>query len=589
LKNKLIFKIVLSYLVLVAFAAPVMWYFLSGTVEGYFTDRIAENLLNQAGLIAGELTPLTGAGKLDALSRRYKSVTGARVTIIDGSGKVLGDSDEDSSKMENHIGRPEVQAAMVHGWGRATRYSHTIRIDMLYVAVAIKPGMPDGGYIRLSMPLHQVEEAMGRITRRVAAGAFVMFLAAIILGMYFSRQITSKVGDMAAFTREVASGGFERRLRAGGSDELGVLAGNLNEMAGQLSEKLDAITREKATLEAVLGGMTEGVLVSDKDGRVILVNRRVQEIFGLKKDAALGRPFLEVIRNAELLRLIRVAHERREVVTGEVEVQLPESLYFLAGCVPLVMKGEFAGAVLVIHDITRLKGLERVRRDFVANVTHELKTPISAIQGFSETLLAGAIDEKENARRFLGIIESNSRRLARLIEDLLTLSKIELGEVTLELKEVSLENVCREAAALLEPRIKEKALKLSLEFPGDTPKVKADRDKVYQVVLNVLDNAVKFTPEGGSVSMTAKSVEDGMVELAIRDTGSGVPPDLLPRIGERFFRVDPARSRELGGTGLGLAIVKHLMKAHDGTFAMDSYPQKGTTVTLGFKAAARHA
>lgn len=587
MRNKLITKIALSYLVMAAIAAPVLWYYLSGEVEGYFTDRLAENLKAQASIISLDLPPFDGSTKLDGLARKYKGLTGARVTIIDAAGLVLGDSDEDSSRMENHLGRPEVQSAIAQGWGRSTRYSHTIKIDMLYVAIAVKPVTGPGGFLRLSMPLHQVEEAMASIKREVAAGAFVIFLASIVLGIYFSRRITGKVGDMVAFTRAVASGNFGRRLHAGGRDELGVLAENLNEMAGQLSEKIDAITREKATLEAVLGGMTEGVLVTDKDGRVILVNKRVQEIFGLKKEDTLGRPFLEVIRNDELSRLIRAAHERRELVSGEVEVHLPESLYFQAGCVPLAMKGGFAGAVLVLHDVTRLKALERVRRDFVANVTHELKTPISAIQGFTETLLAGALDEKDNARRFLGIIESNSRRLARLIEDLLTLSKIELGEVKLTLGPVSLSNVCQEAAALLGPRIKEKKLTLSLEFSEGVPRVTADRDKLYQVVLNVLDNAVKFTPEGGKVSMTAKAVAyGGMVELVIRDTGSGIPPELLPRLGERFFRVDPARSRELGGTGLGLAIVKHLMKAHDGTFAIDSYPQKGTTVTLGFKAVA---
>ncbi len=424
-------------------------------------------------------------------------------------------------------------------------------------------------------------------TLEVAAGAFVIFLAAIVLGVYLSRRITSKVGRMAAFTKGVASGDFSSRLRVEGKDELGLLAANLNEMAVQLSEKIDAITREKATLEAVLGGMVEGVLVTDREGRVILANRKLRETFGLKKEDALNRPFLEVIRNNDLLKLIRLAHERRDLATGEVEVEFPHSAYLTAGCVPLIMKDEFAGVALVLHDITRLKALERVRRDFVANVTHELKTPISAIQGFAETLLAGALDERDNARRFIGIIESNARRLSRLIEDLLTLSRIELGEVGLNLRAVSLGNVCTEAAALLEPEVVRKRLDLRMAVPEAAPRVAADRDRLYQVVLNVLDNAVKFTPEGGAIAITAKVSEDdpGAVELSISDTGAGIPPGLLPRIGERFFRVDAARSRELGGTGLGLAIVKHLMKAHGGTIVIDSAPRKGTTVTLGFRAA----
>ena len=586
LKTKLITKIILAYLVLVAVAAPILWFFLSGTIEGYFTDRIAENLKAQATLLMGELPPLDNDEKLDAFAGRYKGITGARVTIIKADGKVLGDSDEDSSLMENHLNRPEVQSAITGGWGRATRYSHTLKIDMLYLAVAVRPGPDITGYIRLSMPLHQVREAMARITRQVAAGAFVIFLAAVTLGIFLSRRMTGNIGGMVAFTRKVASGDFTSRLHVGSADELGRLAANLNEMAGQLSEQIDTMTREKTTLEAVLGGMAEGVLVTDRDGSVILANRRLRETFGLKREDSLGRPFLEVIRNNDLAKLIRLAHERRELVTGEVEMEFPESLYLMAGCVPLTMKGGFAGVVLVLHDLTRLKALERVRRDFVANVTHELKTPISAIQGFAETLLSGALDEKDNARRFLGIIESNSRRLTRLIGDLLTLSKIELGEVTLEFKPVSLKNVCMEAAALIEPRVGGKRQDLKLDIPDEIPRVSADRDKLYQIILNVLDNAAKFTPEGGSITVTATGPKgaEGMVELAVKDTGLGIPPDLLPRLGERFYRVDPARSRELGGTGLGLAIVKHLMKAHGGTFAIDSYPQKGTTVTLGFKA-----
>jgi len=581
--NKLITKIVLAYLALAAIAAPLLWFYISGSIEGYFTDRIADNLRAQAMLISGGMPVTEKGGGLDALAKDYKARTGARVTILNADGKVLGDSDEDSSLMENHLQRPEVQAAAATGWGRATRYSHTLKIDMLYVAVPLK----SGGFVRLSMPLHEVEQTMSSIKRRVAAGAFIIFLAAILLGVYLSRRITGKVGRMASFTRKVASGDFTSRLRADSGDELGLLALNLNDMAGQLSEKMDAVTREKATLEAVLGGMVEGVLVTDKDGRVILANRRLRDTFGIKKEDALGRPFLEVIRNNGLLDLVRLAHERREMVAGEVEVEFPESLNFIAGCVPLTKNDEFSGVVMVLHDVTRLKALERVRRDFVANVTHELKTPIAAIQGFSETLLAGALEEKENALRFIGIIESNSRRLSRLIEDLLVLSKIELGEIRLDLKPVSINNVVGEVTALLGPKLREKELRLDMNVGDEAPKILADRDKLYQIILNVMDNAVKFAPIGGTVGVTARLSGGGMVELSISDTGVGIPPELLPRLGERFFRVDTARSRELGGTGLGLAIVKHLVKAHNGTFSIESRPNKGTTVTMRFRAATK--
>ncbi|MBI5191644.1 MAG: HAMP domain-containing protein [Nitrospirae bacterium] len=586
MRNRLITKIVLSYLALVAVAAPVLWLFLFGTIKGNFVDRLADNLNTQATLIAKELPPLTDEARLDGLAGNYKGLTGARVTIISADGRVLGDSNDDSSRMENHLDRPEVVEAGRSGWGSAVRYSHTLKIDMLYVAVSVKE-MGPGGFVRLSMPLNYVEEAMTSITKRVLAGALVIFLASVALGVVLSRRIARRVDGMVEFTRQVASGDFSSRLRVDDQDELGVLASNLNGMAVQLSDKIDAITREKATLEAVLGGMVEGVLVTDRDQRVIVANRRLRETFGLNKEDTLNRPFLEVIRNSKLSDLVRLAHDKRELVTGEVEVQYPEPLSFMAGCVPLMMGESFAGVVLVLHDVTRLKALETARRDFVANVTHELKTPISAIQGFAETLLAGALDEKENARRFLGIIEANSKRLSRLIEDLLTISKIELGEVRLQMRPVSLGNVGAEVAALLGPRIAEKGIRLDVSIPEDMPRVMADRDRLYQVILNVLDNAVKYTPVGGTVTVSA-CVEAGqpdMVELLVADSGPGIPPDVLPRLGERFLRVDPARSRELGGTGLGLAIVKHLMKAHGGTFEMDNAPRKGAVVKLGFRAA----
>jgi two-component system phosphate regulon sensor histidine kinase PhoR len=580
--KKFVNRIILSYLLLAAVAAPVLWILVSGSIESFFVDRLAENLRVQASMLVGELSASGKGVSLEDLSKRYKGMTGSRVTIIDFEGKVLGDSDEDPARMENHLGRPEVRSASVDGWGRSTRYSNTLKTDMLYVAVAVKAGDSDFGFLRLSMPLHQVEHTMASIERRVSAVAFVIFLTAIMLGIYFSRNIAHRVAVMAGFTKAVASGDFHRRLKEGNEDEFGLLAKNLNDMATQLKDKMDALTKEKATLEAVLGGMAEGVLVTDSAGNVILANRSLRESFDIKKEDALGRPFLQVIRNIEISDLIRLAYERREFVTAEVEVQFPRSLSFSAGCVPLGISGEFAGAVLVLHDITRLKALERVRRDFVANVTHELKTPVSAIQGFSETLLDGAMEDKENARRFLGIIETNARRLSRLIEDLMTISKLELGEVKLDMRPVSINRVTEEAAALLEPRVQEKSLSVELDVDADLPKVLADRDRLYQVVLNILDNAVKYTPQGGSIKVSAKSAGD-MVELSVADTGPGIPTEMLPRMGERFFRVDAARSRELGGTGLGLAIVKHIVGAHGGRFTIVNNPIKGACVAVSFK------
>ena len=425
------------------------------------------------------------------------------------------------------------------------------------------------------------ESLQGRIALTVLLAG-----AVLELGRSLAKNFDEKINTLVWYTREVSSGTFYGKLKLKGDDELTDLGRNINSMASRLTDQIDALTREKTTVEAVLAGMIEGVLVTDKDGRVILANKSLRETFALRKEDMLGKSFLEVIRNIDISKLIQKSYERHSMVTGEVEIHRPgATLYFMAGSVPLVIKEEFAGTVLVLHDVTRLKALERVRRDFVANVTHELKTPIAAIQGFSETLLSGAMDDRENAGRFIGIIESNSRRLSRLIEDLLMLSRIELGEVRMELNPVSVKNVCEEVLALLQSRIDEKRLVVAMDIPSGCDRVEADRDKLYQILLNIMDNAVKYTPEGGRVSINSIICpqDDGVVKIAVSDTGIGIPSEMVERVGERFFRVDPARSRELGGTGLGLAIVKHLVMAHGGEFKIESELGKGTVVTFAIK------
>ncbi len=433
------------------------------------------------------------------------------------------------------------------------------------------------------------------------AAVLSVFIAIIIVWAFlFRRRLARRVDRMIVFTGKIAAGDFGSRIASGGGDELGILAENLNLMAEQLKKNVEALSKEKVVLTAVLKGMAEGVMMTDAQGRVGLVNPAFLRTFGIREEDALGRPLVEVIRNEGLLNLYKNAHERKDYTSGEIETGFPEPMYFIAGCVPLMIEEGFSGIVIVLHDVTRMFQLERVRRDFVANVTHELKTPISAIQGFAETLMDGAINEKEKAARFIGIIESNARRLSRLVEDLMTLSRIELGEIRLTVGPVSLKDVAAEAAALLEPKIKEKGIKLVFEFPGDMPPALADRDRLYQIILNVLDNAVKYTPCGESVIVAGAGRQagpgggSGDVEVSITDAGPGIPPEMLPRLGERFFRVDPARSRELGGTGLGLAIVKHLVRLHGGSFNIESpvglsnssclsAGSRGTKVTLSFK------
>jgi two-component system phosphate regulon sensor histidine kinase PhoR len=324
--------------------------------------------------------------------------------------------------------------------------------------------------------------------------------------------------------------------------------------------------------------MVEGVLAVDGRDHLLLLNQSVRTMFRLGPRLGAGKPFLEVIRNADLFDLLQACRASGgEMVSRELGLTTPVERALEVHALPLRLGGEGTGVLMVLHDITELRRLERVRTEFVANLSHELRTPLTAIRGYLETLLEGGLDERDNARRFLEIVFRHTERLGRLLDDLMDLSNIELGKVTLEVEPTDLREALEPVLAIMRPRAEAKGITLSLDVAPDLPPVRADRDRLSQVLINLVDNAVKFTAEGGRVSVTAAAL-DKMVEVAVADTGAGIPSTDLPRITERFYRVDKARSRELGGTGLGLAIVKHLVQAHGGALRIESELGKGTTV-----------
>jgi two-component system phosphate regulon sensor histidine kinase PhoR len=421
--------------------------------------------------------------------------------------------------------------------------------------------------------------------------------------VHLSRWLSRRIDAMVTFSQAVAADQAPPRLAAERRDGLGRLEANLSTMGRAVSERLRATREEEQKLRAVLAGMVEGVLVVAERGELVLLNERAREIFGL--DAAHdyhGRPIVEICRDPELQQLIRdtvrmpatTARLAREIsIAGES----PRVLAVNAAAV----RGDTAplGYVLVFHEITELKKLEAVRRDFVANVSHELRTPLTAIRGYAETLLAGALDDAQHARRFLGVIERNAERLTRLIDDLLTLSDLELGRLGLQRVAVSAQAAIEAACEVVGEKARRGGVTLQHEEASDLPAIDGDGDRVEQVLVNLIDNAVKYTPSGGCVSVSARRTANGdrdgaasrprtggtdYVEVAVADTGIGIPSQELPRLTERFYRVDKARSRELGGTGLGLAIVKHVMQVHGGWMRIESELGKGTTVRVAFPA-----
>ncbi|HAJ57309.1 MAG TPA: PAS domain-containing sensor histidine kinase [Candidatus Omnitrophica bacterium] len=354
----------------------------------------------------------------------------------------------------------------------------------------------------------------------------------------------------------------------------------LADIKAKLAERTKAQGSGQAQQEAILSSMAEGVLVLDKKGGIVLMNPSLRKNFFVDITPE-GRKPLEVTRNivvGDMADMV-LKGQGKAVISREISVQGQEEKIFKVNGVPIVQADSVEGAILVFHDITELRRLERLRQDFVANVSHELRTPLSSIKGYAETLLEGALDDKANARDFVGIIHHDSERLSKLIDDLLDLSKIESGKMKMVFLPVELQGVIRRIAAVLENQAKSKAISVSVDAPAGLPKVMADESRLSQVILNLLDNAVKYTPQGGSVKISAR-IDNDFVRVGVSDTGIGIPDEDVSRIFERFYRVDKARSRELGGTGLGLSIVKHIVSAHNGQVWVSSEPGKGSTFSF---------
>lgn len=360
----------------------------------------------------------------------------------------------------------------------------------------------------------------------------------------------------------------------------------LSRLSSELRATLEKLKDEKEQREAILASMEEGVIVTDPKGNVTMANRKAEELFGKE---LLEKRVVEISRNPELHRIIEEGIKKGETVTGEITIAVHNPVNLSVTMTPLIRNTEKLGSVIVFHEITLLKKLETMRIDFVANVSHELKTPLTAIKGFAETLKEGAINDKEHAARFVDIIKENADRLSRLVEDLLTLSNIELGKVSFDIRDVDVEEAARTVISTLEPKAKAKGLSLELDIEKGVHAL-SDKDRLAQILLNLVDNGIKFT-EKGSVKIqaqltplhplfTKEGVQGRVVEISVTDTGTGIPPKDIPRLGERFYRVDPARSRELGGTGLGLAIVKHLVVSMNGKISIESEYGKGTRISF---------
>src|SRR3990172_5685533 len=601
MKQGIFKRIFILYAIIILLSVFLIELYITDTVRKNYRDNLKENLSIQATLISSGI-PFRPPSPLDALCRRLKEASGARITVIAPNGKVIGDSDTASNHMDNHAGRLEIQQASMNGIGMAIRYSDTLRHDFLYVARKVMAGEKPRGYIRMSVPLKGVDAEVNRLRIKII---IVVSLVLLATGMFSAWQI----GRIRRFTQQIrdfsvslARGELGKKLFLGHAGEFDEIAESLNTMSVELRRGIAETEEEKERLNVILRNIPDALLISDAQDVIRISSLAAGKVFGVAP--VRGKRFIEVVRNREFVTLVDKVRKSLAPGTAEFKPDHPEERHVMAMVSPLSYRaGDFSGFVAIFHDVTRLKALERVRKDFVANVSHELKTPVAAIKGFAETLLDGALDIRHDAEKFIGIIHSHSARLQRLVEDLLVLSRMELGEMSFRMAPVDIGQTIVNGVSLMHTQAEAKKITITQEHePGLSP-VLADPDKITQVLLNLLDNAVKFTPEGGSVNVSARSVpsaECGMrnnknnselptpnsqldrifVKFSVADTGPGIPPLLIPRLGERFYRVDPARSRELGGTGLGLAIVKHILQAHGSSLTIKNAQRHGTLVSF---------
>jgi two-component system, OmpR family, phosphate regulon sensor histidine kinase PhoR len=502
------------------------------------------------------------------------AASGARVTVITKDGLVLADSQSDPSTMENHAGRPEIRDAFSRGDGRSIRHSVTINRDLLYYAVRQDILAAPPVVLRFALPVETVDEVLGSFRRSLWLASFVILLLASGAALLISRAFSDRVERLRKFSRRVADGDFHPLPADRSGDALEVLAVSLNQTAVRLDRTIRTLTDERNLSSAILGSMVEGVAVVNGAERLLFANQGFAEILDLDLPPKPGSALLEVVRQTELIEAVRkvLSGEPRletEIITGTLRQR------FFAATVAAVRAAETSGAVIVLHDITDLRKLERVRRDFVANVSHEFKTPLTAIQGFAETLLAGAVDDPENRGRFLGIILEHSRRLARLTDDLLKLSKMDADRLEIEIRRLGVAQLMESCLETAQRRATEKDIRISVNFPQHMPDIAGDRRLLTEVLQNLLDNATQYTPRGGQIMVSVETNAHEAV-ISVADTGIGIPQSDQPRIFERFYRVDVARSREVGGTGLGLSIAKHLVEVHGGRIWVESEVGRGS-------------
>jgi two-component system phosphate regulon sensor histidine kinase PhoR len=583
-RKRLIWQLYPPYLALILLSLIAVSFHASRSLRDFYINRSRAELETHALIVKGQLQVPVAYGNIEAIDTFCKNIgesTDTRITIVLKDGRVVGDSNETARLMENHGNRPEIQAAYKGGIGTSERFSNTLHQNMMYLAMPIRQKDDIVGVIRTSIPLTDVETEIRSLQLKIGLFGCIIALLAAVICLYVSHRISSPIGIITKGADRFAKGDLKHRLTAPDTVELSGLTRALNLMAEELERRMETVINQRNEYEAVLTSMVEGVIAIDMEESILSINRAAARMLAVKPEDVEKRSILEAVRNRELHQFITEALKDGNPTEGDVVMhQLGDQVMHIQ-CIPLNdAANERIGTLVVLHDVTQIRRLENVRRDFVANVSHEIKTPLTAIKGFVETLQNGSVDTPEEHEKFLGIIKKHADRLDAIVEDLLALARLEQKEDDEGLVRhiQSVEEIIETALQVVKSKAEEKGI--PIQFSCD-PALEASVDATLmeQALVNLLDNAIKYSPDKSPVQVVAESTEHE-ITLSVIDRGSGIPRKHQPRLFERFYRVDRARSRMLGGTGLGLSIVKHISQAHNGNVSVESTSGKGSTFTI---------
>lgn len=562
-------RIAVPYVLLVALMMASLMVYLSQFLREMYVTDLKAQLLSEARLagdaLGRSLSRNVSMDELDILARQWARQVEARITIIASDGVVLADSHEDRTRMDNHLWRPEVQQALTSGQGNSIRFSDTLGYEMMYTAV---PVIVDGevmAIVRVARPLRQVEIHITRLRQSILLVTMLISAIAVLLALIIVKRTVEPIRRLTREAEQMARGDLDVSVTPVTHDEIGQLGRAFNRMAALVREKMTALEEEKSLLAAILASMADGALIIDGTGQVLLMNPAAAKLLGTTSEEAKGRSFAQIARQHRIIELVRLSQEAGQ--EKEETIELHRQGPFLRVIATPIHGGGMEGTLIILQDLTQIRRLETIRRDFISNVSHELRTPLASLKALTETLRDGALEDREAALRFLSRMETEVDALTQMVNELLELSRIESRQVPFQLTATPVADIIVPPVERLRPQAERAGLDLTVTLAPELPLVHADIERAQQVITNLVHNAIKFTPAGGHIAISAQVMGDEMV-ISVRDTGVGISAEDLPRIFERFYKADRARSG--GGTGLGLAIAKHIVQAHGGRIWAES-------------------